>query len=226
MEEELSKTDRGKEIMGRAKDRIDEKVAQMGEQAMQEQGEVAPEVTEFVDGREESRDDASHPADDGRRAETPGEQEVRANFGAGTEAHQKEAKRKRDLDDSGADIKGNHRKPTRLSKAEKRRIEEEDRESLDKAMRASRNLQPQNAKTTTLTSMMGEKFGRLEKSQTVSMESDTPQPPDDDDFEAQMQDLDSMELVDRKIIAATILGVDITEVYSPERVAKLQRDTG
>ena len=38
----------------------------------------------------------------------------------------------------------------------------------------------------------------------------------DNDFEAQMQDLDGMELVDRKIIAATILGVDITEVYSPE----------
>ena len=29
---------------------------------------------------------------------------------------------------------------------------------------------------------------------------------DDDDFEAQMQDIDSMELADRKIIAATILG--------------------
>ena len=32
MEEELSKTDRGKEIMGRIKDRIDEKVAQTEEQ--------------------------------------------------------------------------------------------------------------------------------------------------------------------------------------------------
>ena len=47
-EEELSKTDQGKEIMGRTKGRIDEKVAQMGEQAMQRQGEVAPEVTELV----------------------------------------------------------------------------------------------------------------------------------------------------------------------------------
>ena len=48
------------------------------------------------------------------------------------------------------------------------------------------------------------------------MESDAatgiPQPADDDDFEAQRQDIDSMELVDRKIIAATILGMDITEV--------------
>ena len=45
-------------------------------------------------------------------------------------------------------------------------------------------------------------------------------------FEAEMEDLDSMELVDRKIIAATILGVDITEVYSPERVAKVAKRYG
>ena len=32
--------------------------------------------------------------------------------------------------------------------------------------------------------------------------------------------LDGMNEVDRKILAAAILGVDITEVYSPERVAK------
>ena len=46
-------------------------------------------------------------------------------------------------------------------------------------------------------------------------------PADNDDFEAQMQDIDSMELVDRKIIAATFLGVDVTDVYSLERVAKV-----
>ena len=33
--------------------------------------------------------------------------------------------------------------------------------------------------------------------------------------------LDSMNEVDRKILAAAILGVDITEAYSPERVAKV-----
>ena len=53
------------------------------------------------------------------------------------------------------------------------------------------------------------KFGRFERSRAVSMES---APADDDDFEAHMQDIDGMELVDRKIIAATMLGVDITEV--------------
>ena len=41
----------------------------------------------------------------------------------------------------------------------------------------------------------------------------TPRSADDIHFEAQMHDVDSMELVDRKIIVATILGVDITEVY-------------
>jgi len=48
MEKELSKSDRAV----RAKDRIDEKVAQMGEQAMQGQEEIDPDATELVDGPE------------------------------------------------------------------------------------------------------------------------------------------------------------------------------
>ena len=136
MEEELSKTDRGKEITGRAKDRIDEKVAQMVEQTMQGREEIAPDVTEFVDGPDESREDASHLADDARQAKTPCEEEIRANFRPGIEEQRKEAKRRRDLDDSGRDIKGNWRKPSHSSKAEKRRIEAEDRASLEKASRA------------------------------------------------------------------------------------------
>ena len=43
---------------------------------MQDQEEIATDVTELVDGPEESREDASHPADHGRRAENPGEQEA------------------------------------------------------------------------------------------------------------------------------------------------------
>ena len=39
-------------------------------------------------------------------------------------------------------------------------------------------------------------------------------------------DLGSMDLVDRKIVAAAILGVDITEVYSPERVAQVAKRYG
>ena len=38
--------------------------------------------------------------------------------------------------------------------------------------------------------------------------------------------LDSMIEIDRKILAAAILGVDITEVYSPERVAKVAQRFG
>ena len=51
-------------------------------------------------------------------------------------------------------------------------------------------------------------------------------PSDQNDFEEQVQDLDGMELVDRKIIAAAILVVDITEVYSLERVAKFAKRYG
>ena len=38
--------------------------------------------------------------------------------------------------------------------------------------------------------------------------------------------LDSMQEVDRTIMVAAILGVDITEVYSPERVAQVARRFG
>ena len=39
-------------------------------------------------------------------------------------------------------------------------------------------------------------------------------------------EMSSMDIVDRKIIAAAILGVDITEVYSPERVAQVAKRYG
>ena len=93
--------------------------------------------------------------------------EARANFGVGTEEQRKEAKRKRDLDDSGADIKGNHRKPSRPSKAEKRRIEEEDRESSDKAMRASRDSPAPKRKNDNTDLDEEEEFGRFEKSNGI-----------------------------------------------------------
>ena len=38
--------------------------------------------------------------------------------------------------------------------------------------------------------------------------------------------LDSMNEIDRKILAAAILGVDFTEVYSPERAAKVAATLG
>ena len=54
-------------------------------------------------------------------------------------------------------------------------------------------------------------------------------PDDQPEFKHQKIDddmLDSMDEVDRKILAASILGVDITEVYSPERIAKVARKFG
>ena len=51
------------------------------------------------------------------------EEEARANFGPDSRAPRKEAERRRDMDDSGKDLTGNRRKPSRSSKAAKRRTE-------------------------------------------------------------------------------------------------------
>ena len=103
--------DSSAEIMGRAKDRMDEKTAEINETAMGKGEITVDETTELVDGPEESREDANHFADDGRQAETPKDRE---------EAPRTEGKRRGDPDDSGKDLKGNWRKPLRASTAEKR----------------------------------------------------------------------------------------------------------
>ena len=38
--------------------------------------------------------------------------------------------------------------------------------------------------------------------------------------------MSSLDIVDRRILSSVILGVDITEVYSPERVAKVAKKFG
>ena len=90
------------------------------------------------------------------------------------------------MDDSGKDIKGNWRKPSRSSKAKKRRIEEEDRASLEKALRASRESPAPKRKNDNEDLGEDEKIGRFERSPTVSMQSDAvtglPRSADDDDF--------------------------------------------
>ena len=58
------------------------------------------------------------------------------------------------------------------SKAEKRGIEEEDRASLEKASRASRESPALKRKNGNEYLEEDENFGRLERSRTVSMESD------------------------------------------------------
>ena len=96
---------------------------------------------------------------------------------------------------------------------------------MDIASRASRESPAPKRKNDIIDFEEEKKFRRFEGSRTVSMESDAAtglsRPADDDDFEAQVQDINNMELVYRKIIFATILAVDITEVYSPERVTKV-----
>ena len=58
------------------------------------------------------------------------------------------------------------------------------------------------------------------RSPTVSYQSDGPPPSVDE------QMLDSLNTVDRRIMAAAIMGSDITEVFSPERVAQVARRFG
>ena len=60
------------------------------------------------------------------------------------------------------------------------------------------------------------------RSPTVSYQSDDQSPPSMGDD----QMLDSLNSVDRRILAAAILGVDITEVFSPEKVAQVARRFG
>ena len=55
----------------------------------------------------------------------------------------------------------------------------------------------------------GEKFGRFERSRTVSMGTDEPTP---EEIDEAMGMVDSMKIVDRKIVAAAVFGDDITDV--------------
>ena len=60
-------------------------------------------------------------------------------------------------------------------------------------------------------------------------ESESMSPANEPDTKLRQLDdemLDSMTEIDRKILAAAILGVDITEVCSPERVAKVAQRFG
>ena len=101
---------------------------------------------------------------------------------------------------------------------------------MDKAMRASRDSPAPKRKNDNDDLDDEENFGPLERSRTASLDTDAATADmavdPDNDFEAQMQDLDSMELVDRKIIAATILGVDVSDVYLLGRVAKVAKRYG
>ena len=62
-----------------------------------------------------------------------------------------------------------------------------------------------------------------------SIEMDQASTPDESEAKVRRVEddmIDSMNEVDRKIMVAVILGVDITEVYSPERVAQVAKRYG
>ena len=66
-----------------------------------------------------------------------------------------------------------------------------------------------------------------EEGESIPNESMSPASEPDPKFQKLDEEmLDSMTEIDRKILAAAILGVDITEVYSPERVAKVAQRFG
>ena len=87
---------------------------------------------------------------------------------------------------------------------------------MEKAWRASRESPAPKRKNDNEDLEEDEIFRRFERSRTATPDSDIDRDAmatsDRNDFEDQMQDLDGMELVDRNVIAATIIGVDITEV--------------
>ena len=71
------------------------------------------------------------------------------------------------------------------------------------------SAEPEDAKIRRLDISPGMSDGDMEKSDASPVMSDG--------------DMSCMNEIDRKILASAILGVDITEVYSPERIAKVAR---
>ena len=177
MELELANTDEGQDRLGKAKDRLDTRTAEIGQQileenaeAMQPEGELQPPTPRGsgIDGNQFSQS--------GMVNEEANGDDIADLFG--------------DFDEA---------------------MEEEDA-SLPQAPggQTMRNEGPQNDPGKHL----------RPRSPTVSYQSDGPQSTIDE------QMLDSLNSVDRRIIAASLMGVDITEVFSPERVAQVARRYG
>ena len=171
METELSKTSEGQERLGRAKDRLDVRVAEIG-QAEIDKG------TKF---------DAGHEVDQGTAQEQKMENEndVADLFGNFDD----------DQEPSGEGAATEHFDMSPRSSFERTGGEDEmEDDSTDKRLRP--------------------------RSPTVSYRTD-----EDSDI---MDDggLNGLDEIDRKILSAAILNVDITEVYSQERVARIDRKFG
>ena len=175
MESELSKTCEGQERFGRAKDRLDIRVVEIGqaeidkETKVQEKPNVEHEVDQGTapDRKMENEDDVA---------------ELLGNFDDAPE-----------LSGEGADTDHFDMSPR---SSFKRRNDDDDMEdgSQDKRLRP--------------------------RSPTVSYRTD------EDSVIMDDVGLNGLDEIDRKILSAAILNVDITEVYSPERVARIATKFG
>ena len=172
METALSKTSDGQERLGRAKDRLDVRVAEIGQAEIDKETEDNVEPVTETAAKEQKTEDEEDVAElfqtiDGDFDDAPELQRGTQRYDMSPRASM--AKRRSDNDDM-------------------------DDDATDKRLRP--------------------------RSPTVSYRSDQ-----DSGF---MDDgnLNGLDEIDRKILSAAILNVDITEVYSPERVARIAKKFG
>jgi hypothetical protein len=162
MEGELTKTSEGQNRLDRAKDRLDTKVAEIGQAELDKQAEVDEE--HVPDQNIENEDDVA---------------ELFGNFDDAPEVER--GPQRFDLSPRGS--------------IPKRREENDDMEddSTDKRLRP--------------------------RSPTVSYKTDDASVGSNVDMDE--CDIGMLNEIDRKILSSSIMGVDITEIYSPERVAQV-----
>ena len=167
MEGELTKTSEGQSRLDRAKDRLDTKVAEIGQAELDKQAEGDKE--HVPDQNVENEDDVA---------------ELFGNFDDTPEVQR--GPQRFDLSPRGS--------------IPKRRTENDDMEddSTDKRLRP--------------------------RSPTVSYKTDDASVGSNIDMDE--CDIGMLNEIDRKIFSSSIMGVDITEIYSPERVAQVARKFG
>ena len=200
IEVELSKTVEGRDTLGRAKDRLDTKTAEMMEK-MADAPETAKEVRTEYQGQTEGVQQGQGEIPPEVEPETqPMGDQVDVEFmdapRAGSE-HNPVGPREIDIGIPG--------RPRR----EKRRG---DPDEMDDESKSRQTKQPE---------------GYLPGEEVAMAGADSPN--DSPEMKIRRLDedmLDSTQEVDKTIMAAAILGVDITNVYSPERVAQPARRFG
>ena len=172
-EDELGKTSEGQDRLERAKDRLDTRMAEIGQAKL------------------------DRAADEPREDQIPGRKDVE---GSTEEAEENTAMDQNDISPS---IPRNAPEPERFDIASreatpKRRIGEDDMEE------DSHKKRPRPRSPTISYRTDAESVGSNMDDRAIDMLNDT----------------------DKKILSAPIMGVDITEIYSPERVARVARKLG